>query len=76
METKKTDPTAAVVIFEKVRSEHPGYVPNYYHLAKTLEELGEAPRAENVYRQGLDAAKAANDMHAYGELEAELDKFG
>jgi predicted Zn-dependent protease len=75
MEQKKTDPAAALRIFERVRAEHPGYVPNYYHYAQTLEQTGDISRAEDVYREGLTAAAKAGDGHAAGELEAQLERL-
>ena len=36
MEEKKTDMPAALRTFERVHTDHPKYVPNYYHYAQTL----------------------------------------
>jgi predicted Zn-dependent protease len=73
MELKKTDPKAALAIFADIHAKHPSYVANYYHYAKTLEEAGDDDHAKVIYRQGMDAARAAGNMHTYGELEAALD---
>lgn len=73
MEQKKTDPGAALHMFAALRVDHPKYVPAYYHYAKTLEETGDTGAAAEVYRAGMEVARAAGDTHAYGELEAALD---
>src|SRR5690349_20069699 len=76
MEQKKTDAKAALGIFADIRAKHPQYVPSYYQYAKALEESGDEERASAIYREGMSVAKAAGDMHAYGELEAALDLLG
>lgn len=72
MEQRKTDVPAALETFAKVRAEFPDYVANYYHYGQVLFEAGEVARAKEIYREGMTAAKAKGDMHAYGELEAAL----
>jgi tetratricopeptide (TPR) repeat protein len=76
MEQKKTDVPAALTTFGEIRSKHPSYVPNYYHYARTLEEKGDTEAAKNIYREGIEAAKKAGDMHAMSELAGALDLLG
>lgn len=45
------------------------YVATYYHLAKLYERTGEQGEAIHTYEEGMKAAKAANDMHSYNELQ-------
>lgn len=73
MEEKKTDLPAALATFERVRTQHPKYVPNYYHYAQALVTSGDNERAKQIYKEGMATARAAGDMHAYGELESALD---
>ena len=73
MELKKSDAPGALAIFADVRAKHPSYLPNYYQYAKTLEDAGDHDKAAEIYREGMQVAKAAGDVHAYGELEAALD---
>lgn len=73
MEQKKSDRAAALQTFADLVARQPSYVPSYYHYAKTLEEAGDVSRAKQIYAAGMQAAKAAGDMHAYGELEGALD---
>ncbi len=55
--------------FEAILSDSPDYIGSYYHLAKLLEKMGEAPLAIEWYEKGMAAAKKAGDNHAYGELQ-------
>ena len=57
-------------VFENILTQEPGYIGSYYHLAKLLERTGEKDRAIEWYEKGMQAAKAAGDSHALGELRA------
>ena len=57
-------------VFENILTQEPGYIGSYYHLAKLLERTGEKDRAIEWYEKGMQAAKAAGDGHALGELKA------
>jgi len=58
------------IFFENILTNTPEYIASYYHLAKLLEKLCENELAISWYKKGMDAAKAANDTHAYNELLA------
>lgn len=60
----------ARVLFEAILKDEPGYVGSYYHLGKLLERAGETSQAIEWYEKGMQQAKAANDQHAYNELQA------
>ncbi|SFQ54598.1 tetratricopeptide repeat protein [Parafilimonas terrae] len=60
----------AKALFEAVLKNEPGYVGSYYHLGKLLERNGETALAIEWYEKGMQQAKAANDQHAYNELQA------
>ncbi len=62
-------------IFEELLLRDPGYVGSYYHLAKLLERTGEQSLAIEWYEKGMDAAKAAGDKHAYGELKSAYEEL-
>lgn len=66
---KLGDDENARVLFEKNHSHDPAYVATYYHLAKLLERTGQQERAIKIYEEGMQVAKAANDMHSYSELQ-------
>ena len=57
-------------VFENILTQDPSYIGSYYHLAKLLERTGEKDRAIEWYEKGMQAAKAAGDNHALGELRA------
>ena len=59
--------------FERIRAEHPDYVPAYYHHAATLQNLARDQEAIQVLRDGLTRAEAAQDTHARDELQELLD---
>lgn len=56
--------------------QDPGYVPAYYQAGRAFEQAGDADAARQFYRRGIEAARAAGDMHAASELEAALDLLG
>ena len=63
----------AAAEFEELRRRKPDYVPAYLMLGQTLEALGRAAYAAQVYEDGIAAATRANDMHARSELSQALD---
>ena len=67
--SKIGDETAARLLFEAILQSSPDYIGSYYHLAKLLERTGEKELAIHWYEQGMAAAKAAKDQHAYNELQ-------
>lgn len=60
----------ARTLFEALLQRNEGYVGSYYHLGKLLERTGEREQAISLYEKGMQMAKAANDNHAYNELQA------
>ncbi len=77
---KAQDSETALRYYLELKEKHPDYVGLYYHLGKLLEKREDFPGAISTYKTGLDVAKAAKDMHAYGELNGALmeidDDFG
>ena len=57
-------------LFDTILSREPAYLGSYYHLGKLLERSGTLEEAMHVYEKGMEIAKAANDSHAYNELQA------
>ncbi len=54
----------------------PAYVPAYYQAGRAYEQAGDAGSAKELYRRGIEAARAAGDSHAASELQAALDLLG
>jgi Tfp pilus assembly protein PilF len=72
---KAGDDAEARRLFEALLQREPGYVGSYYHLAKLLERTGEHNLAIEWYEKGMAAAKAAGDIHAYGELRSAYEEL-
>lgn len=70
MELCKRDDAEAVEVFEALLRDHPGYVPSYLMFGNFLVKRGERARAGQVLDRGIDAARAAGDDHALGELQS------
>lgn len=60
----------AAEVFAALVDEHPGYVPTYLMYGNFLVERGEPQQAAQILDRGVEAAKAASDEHALGELLA------
>ncbi|MFT4061732.1 MAG: hypothetical protein QM642_05160 [Edaphocola sp.] len=56
--------------FRKNLALDKNYVPTYLHLGKLLERKGRQDAAVAIYKSGMDAAKAVNDSHSFGELRS------
>lgn len=66
----------AVRAFEELTRVHPSYVPAYLMFGNLLEALGRNEQAAEVYGRGIEAARASDNDHALGELQAALDAIG
>ncbi|MEX1364173.1 MAG: tetratricopeptide repeat protein [Nannocystaceae bacterium] len=60
----------AVTVFTALTTDHPAYVPAYLMFGNLLVEQGQRQRAAQVLEAGIEAATAAGDEHALGELAA------
>ena len=69
---KAGDLAHAIVFYEKIRAADPAYIGLYYHLGKLHEQRQDIESAVAVFRQGIAAARAANDGHAESELRGAL----
>ena len=72
---KLGDDNEARKLFEELLNREPGYVGSYYHLAKLLERNGETEMAIKWYEKGMEEAKKAGEMHAYGELRGAWEEL-
>ncbi|WP_434415860.1 tetratricopeptide repeat protein [Nannocystis pusilla] len=71
MELKRRGQLAeAIVEFRELIAKIPEYVPAYLMAGNTLVEAGDRDGALQVLDQGVQAARAAGDAHALGELES------
>jgi tetratricopeptide (TPR) repeat protein len=75
LEHQKHDPPKARDFFEKLLSEHPKYLPTYYHAAKLYHDLQQTPEALRVYEKGMKVAREAQDFKALRELQSAYDEL-
>jgi Tfp pilus assembly protein PilF len=62
-------------LFEELLSNHPDYVPTYYHAAKLYQELNEKEKSIAVYEKGLQISLKNKDTKAHRELKAAYDEL-
>lgn len=62
----------ALALFARMRERFPSYVPQYLMAGQMLIELHRKDEARAVLEAGVEAARAARDAHAAGELESAL----
>jgi|LNFM01.1.fsa_nt_gb hypothetical protein len=62
----------ALAVFSTMREQFASYVPQYLMAGQMLIDLGRKDEAKQVLQAGIDAARAARDSHATGELESAL----
>jgi tetratricopeptide (TPR) repeat protein len=65
----------AIRTLEELRKLDRNYVPNYYMLGGYYRQMGDNENAKLIYEEGIAMARAANDRHAMGELQAALDEL-
>lgn len=61
--------------FNKIFEINADYQAAYYHAGRTLEKLGRADDAAEIYRKGIEVAARSGDLHARSELEAALEEL-
>lgn len=75
IEYLKTDVQKSLKFFEELLSNHPDYVPTYYHAAKLYQDLNERDRSIAVYEKGMQVSLKNNDLKAHRELKAAYDEL-
>jgi tetratricopeptide (TPR) repeat protein len=65
---KMGNPAEALAFYENLRAQNPAYTGLYYHLGKLYERIGAPEKAVIAYREGMEVARKAGDVHALGEL--------
>ena len=62
-------------LLEKLLIDNPAYVGSYYQLASLLQSMGRKEEALEWYEKGMQAAVAAGDRKALGELRSAYDEL-
>ena len=60
----------------ELASEQPPYVPAFFMAAQQLADLERMEEARGLLRDGIEAARAAGDAHAAGEMSQFLASLG
>lgn len=63
----------AIAAFGEVATKFPSYVPTYLMAGQLAAAMGENAVARDFLERGLEAARAAGDAKARGEMQGVLD---
>ncbi len=66
----------AIEEFRRALAADPSHVASYLQLGQALVRSGEESEAKGIYAQGMEAAKKAQNHHAFSELSGFLDALG
>jgi tetratricopeptide (TPR) repeat protein len=59
----------AELFYNKLFSQHPDYLPQYYQLGLFLIKKGNLDKALEIFRKGMELAKKQNDNKTFLELK-------
>ncbi|QRR00511.1 tetratricopeptide repeat protein [Dyadobacter sandarakinus] len=68
LEYTKSEPAKAAHFFNKLLTEHPTYLPAYYHAGALFAEMEQIEKAENIYQKGIELAITQQNTKAHQEL--------
>jgi tetratricopeptide (TPR) repeat protein len=66
---------AAVAAFHELIAQKPDYANAYFMAAQTLSNADRKNEAQELLKQGIDAAKRSNNRHAADEMSAMLEEL-
>lgn len=69
MEFVNGQPEQARPYFDQLLTDHPNYLPTYYHAAALYADLDERDRAAALYKKGIELARAQHNAKTLLELE-------
>lgn len=75
MEFINGQPEQARSYFDQLLTDHPDYLPTYYHAAALYADLNERDRASVVYEKGIELARAQNNTKTLLELQRAKQAF-
>jgi Tfp pilus assembly protein PilF len=70
------DLEAALREFHALMAVNPDYSAAYFHGGQTLEKLGKAEEAREMYEQGIEVTTRKGDLHTRSEIQAALEMLG
>ena len=75
IEYAKSDPVQAERFFEILLTQHPDYLPTYYHAGAFFAAMERVEKTEQIYRKGVELARSRNDAKALRELMGAYNAF-
>lgn len=75
MEFVNGQPEQARPYFDQLLTDHPDYLPTYYHAAALYADLDERGRAGELYAKGIELARAQNNQRTLLELQRAQQAF-
>jgi tetratricopeptide (TPR) repeat protein len=73
---KEGDHDGSLARLTELAREQPPYVPAFFMAGQQLARLGRVAEARAILRDGIEAARAAGDAHAAGEMSEFLAALG
>lgn len=61
--------------FQEILLKDENYLPVYMQYGRFKEEIGDIPKAKELYKIGIIKAKEAGDNHAASEMQEFLDEL-
>lgn len=58
--------------FDKLLTNHPDYLPTYYHAANLYLEMNNVEEAKKLYNKGIELAEKQGDLNTIKELKNAL----
>jgi len=75
MEYINNDVQKAKFYLDRLLTEHPDYVPTYYHAAVVYVDLEDFTNAESIYQLGIEKAHQQQSIKAFDELKRAYQMF-
>ena len=73
---KEGSPDRGLPLLDALMRDAPPYVPAFFQSGQILAGLGQTDAARTSLRAGIEAARAAGDAHAAGEMAEFLASLG
>ncbi len=69
------DAQLAIATLLELIKRDPKYIPAYHQLGKVYSKQNQTQDAKAIYRRGIEAAAAADDLHEKQEMNEELEEL-
>jgi len=73
---KESQSQRGLALLDELMREAPAYVPAFFQSGQILAGMGRTDEARGALRSGIEAARAAGDAHAAGEMAEFLASLG